>query len=351
MTAKNLSERKKRLLTFAGLYVASLVLLFFILSAFGVRFDGGGGGQTQLPIRTGEIIAAAGTELAQTDSTLHAGLRALQQSDDNLRMLPDTASSLRHTEALMQVNNNEAALKNAIDSIEILSAASTNGSMMNKVMVNSFRKILDDRAKFKNLQATIASGKTTLSGGQQDMLQWKDQLLQKDNEISRLETQLKAMQQAVTGVGKGSGAGEALQGEIELLKTAFAGEQKAKEQVKDELRRVKSENSALAARITDMKNTPPVPVSNTSSASEKRVAQLEQELENMNADLNFARIDCNLTRADAQQIISNARQRKELLIESLGMLNSLAKSGDDGIQKKAKEKIVRLNRIATTLHD
>ena len=50
-------------------------------------------------------------------------------------------------------------------------------------------------------------------------------------------------------------------------------------------------------------------------------------------------------------MISNARQRKELPTEWLGMLNNLVKSRDDDVQKKAKEKIARLNRIAITLHD
>ena len=87
------------------------------------------------------------------------------------------------------------------------------------------------------------------------------------------------------------------------------------------------------------------------ATAENKINALQEKIQYLNADLYFAKIDCNLTRADAQQIISNARQRKELLSESLTMLNTLSAYGDASIQKKAKEKILHLNHIATALHD
>ena len=92
-------------------------------------------------------------------------------------------------------------------------------------------------------------------------------------------------------------------------------------------------------------------IESANTSADTKVNSLEQKVQDLNADLYFAKVDCNLSRADAQQIISNARQRKELLSESLAMLTSLSASGDAGIQKKAKEKIAHLNHIATALHD
>ncbi len=332
---------------FAGLYAASVILMFFIFSAFGVSFSVNG---KQPDNQFAGKRTAAENEVIQTDSLLHAGLRMVQLSDERLRLLGDTASALQQIEAAMQVNNNVIALKNALDSIEILSAASAGGGTLSKMMINTFRAALNERQALKNMQSSITTGKTRLSANQQDDMQWRDQLLRKDNEINRLELQLKAMQQSNTGITKASGASEAQQGEVELLKTAFNDQQKVYEALKENFGRVKTENAVLTAKVADMKKNVAIPVA-ASNTADNRVSELQQKLEAMNADLYFARIDCNMARADAQQIISNARQRKELLIESLGMLNNLAKSSDDGVQKKAKEKIARLNRIANTLHD
>ncbi|MEO6316375.1 MAG: hypothetical protein ABIU63_05100 [Chitinophagaceae bacterium] len=348
MRPTNFTDRKKRIITFAGLYVGSIILLFFIFSAFGVRFSVN---DQQSAGSAAFAGAAPDMEFIQTDSALHAALHALQLSDARYSLLPDTVSLQVKKMTMDAIINNEKDLKNSIDSIDILTASGTgNGrGLMYQNMLSSFRAALNERQALKNIQGMIAAGKTPFSTGQQNMLQWKDEISRKEDEISRLGMQLKAYQSGSV-LASSAGASEADKGEIELLKTAFTTQQNEYAALKSNFTQLKSDNNQLSAQIVQLRKSPVVPAERAPAADNK-VNELEQQLQTMNADLYFARIDCNMARADAQQIISNARQRKELLSESLAMLSNLSKSDDAAIQKKAKEKITRLNRIANTLHD
>jgi len=54
---------------------------------------------------------------------------------------------------------------------------------------------------------------------------------------------------------------------------------------------------------------------------------------------------------DATQIISNSKQRKQLLSEASSILTDLSASGDADIRSKVKEKIMRLNQVAANTRD
>jgi chromosome segregation ATPase len=350
MQPKNAAERRKRLLTFAGLYAASVILIFFIFSAFGVHLSTG----DQKPINQGyDPPVTANSDIFQADSLLHAKLRQLQQSDDVYTLLrTDSSSQSKKNDAAANVALYESAFKKALDSIDQVTTGYTGDRVTTyETMLNSFTSILNNRETLKNIQASMAPGKTVLSSGQQDMLQLKTQLAQKDNDLARMDAEIKALREKDPATVKAAGADEAQKGETELLKTAFADQQKEYNEFKDKYNRLKVENSSLASQVVEYKKAAAAQNENQSNAAENKISTLQQKVQDLNADLYFAKIDCNLSRADAQQIISNARQRKELLSESLAMLNSLSTSGDAGIQKRAKEKIVRLNHIATALHD
>ena len=353
MRPDNFIERRKRILAFAGLYAASIILLFFIFSAFGGRLsvsdpNSGRAFEARQPASDNN------NDVLRADSLLHMGLYRLQQLDDQYAMLPDGSDAAVRNSIAALVSGNEQVLKKQVDSVEQLSAvyAGAGKSALYKTIINSFRAALNERQSLKNIRMTIASGNSLTGGGQQDVLLWKNELLQKDNEITGLKTELKDRQGVSFASSANPGAQEARKGEIDLLKTAFNDQQKEYDLLKDKYNRLKTDNSIMAGQLVDYRrNTTPAAAENTDAAESTKISALEQQVMALNADLSFARIDCNLDRADAQQIISNARQRKELLSQALGMLKSLLGSGDGSVQKKAKEKITRLNHIANTLHD
>jgi hypothetical protein len=71
----------------------------------------------------------------------------------------------------------------------------------------------------------------------------------------------------------------------------------------------------------------------------------------LNAELRLAEVNCELSRADARQVVYNSRQRQELLTDALSILTQLEQSPDAEIQKKARQKMVELRSIVSTVHD
>lgn len=349
MQPKNFAERRKRAFSFAGLYVASVILLLFIFSAFGMNFS-------KPDARVAQAITShsfVDNGFIQADSLLHEKLRVLQQADDSYTvLLADSTSVSQKTNASQLSVAAESAFKRALDSIDRMSDGYTGDrGQLYTTLVSSFKSILSSRDAVKNIQASMSSGKKVMSGSQLDMLQLKNELSMKEDELSRMRSEVKSLQANSFMPAKTSGKEEAQTGENELLKTAFADQQKEYADLKDKYSRLKTDNGNLASQIVEYKRAATAQSDNINTTANAKISSLEQKVQDLNADMYFTRIDCNLARADAQQMISNARQRKELLTESLTMLNTLASSGDAGIQKKAKEKIIRLNHIANTLHD
>ena len=71
----------------------------------------------------------------------------------------------------------------------------------------------------------------------------------------------------------------------------------------------------------------------------------------LNAELRLAEANCDLSRADARQVVYNAKQRQELLTDALSILTQLIQSPDVEIQKKARQKMAELRSIVSTVHD
>ena len=78
---------------------------------------------------------------------------------------------------------------------------------------------------------------------------------------------------------------------------------------------------------------------------------LEKRVSDLNTEIRLAQVDCNLSRVDATQIISNSKQRKALLSDALNTLNTLAVNGDATVKRKVLDKINRLNQVSSTFRD
>lgn len=90
---------------------------------------------------------------------------------------------------------------------------------------------------------------------------------------------------------------------------------------------------------------------NNSSAVRNQTIILEKRINDLNAEIRFAQVDCSIARVDATQIISNARQRKILLADALTTLNNLSATGVATVKRKVSEKIIRLNQVSSTVRD
>lgn len=85
--------------------------------------------------------------------------------------------------------------------------------------------------------------------------------------------------------------------------------------------------------------------------TKNRNSSLENKIEELNIELRLAQVECNLTRADKRQIISNSKQRRHLLSEALSILTKLSAADNAIAQKKIQDKIAHLNQVAKNYRD
>ncbi|MFT3936564.1 MAG: hypothetical protein QM726_23265 [Chitinophagaceae bacterium] len=350
MALPTISERKKKIAAFAGIYIASIILLLFIFSAFGWQMVSG---KTEEEKYASNNAFLLDKDLLRADSLLHTEMWDLELADKYYSLLADSTNVTERGSALVNTFNAVNTLQKTIDSIEQLTSYYKGdlGSRY-KMMLSTFKSELNSRLLLKNTKTTLVTNtKTSSTAGSGDIFYFKNELLLKDQEIATLKATIKDLHTANQFPSAQAGKTEAQKGEIDLLKTAFSDLQKDYELIKDRYNRLKIENSNTLLELSEARKAPLPVVEKTNNIADTRVTKLEKQVDDLNAALYFAKIDCNLSRTDARQMISNAKQRKQLLSESLTMLNSLAKSGDAGIQKKAIDKIALLNQIAVTLHD
>jgi hypothetical protein len=182
-------------------------------------------------------------------------------------------------------------------------------------------------------------------------LELKNKLLEKENRIIDLENELAAARlKAPVITAPVTSSGNLLQEENNSLKQQLEDQQGKNAGLQNQLSALKRENNNLSLQLTQANSNTTAAASNT-EALKNRHTELERRVLEQNILLSFVQVDCNLARVDARQVISNARQRKELLTETLGILNNLATAPDAATQKKIKEKTAQLHKIASTIRD
>lgn len=92
-------------------------------------------------------------------------------------------------------------------------------------------------------------------------------------------------------------------------------------------------------------------ISVADAGNKNRNSSPDNKIEELNIELRLAQVDCNLTRADAGQIISKSKQRRQLLSEALCILTNLSAADNAIAQKKIRDKITRLNQVAKNYRD
>ena len=139
--------------------------------------------------------------------------------------------------------------------------------------------------------------------------------------------------------------------EVESLPAFQSGERRQRDSIRILLAAYKTlitDNNHLTDQVTKL-------ASNKNKQDDDptgdQVNLLNGQIDDLNAELILQRIDCNLTRANGKDIIYNARQRKDLLQESLASLKTLSTSNNPLIQRKVKNKLQLLQNIASTVRD
>lgn len=344
-------ERNKTKIKFAGLYLAAILLIIVIVLAFWKS-----GPALNLPQKTAATTDNKNTlehQIVISDALLHFRLRQLQALDAAyyaLFLTDTTVPADRLNSTSKMIADAEEAFQKTIDSINLEGEKYRSADKENRFenMMGAFKAALQNRRSTNIIQTVLINKKNGLNTEQQNLLKWQNELLEKDNRIAELEHQLKAKTN-IPAAGTTENNDD-LERRNENLRTAL-NVMDTKVGVLTKLtNELKQDNDRLTSQLKEQ-HTAKGTTENTEATLQVRNATLQRRLEELTTELSFAKVDCNLSRADAKQIISNSRQRKDLLTEALHALNVLSKSDNIAVQQKAKEKMDQLNRLATTLRD
>lgn len=337
-TTNQSDSRKKS----TGVWIAGVVAVLLIGAAF---YANDLSGTRKSELATMADRRAEDVSVLKTDMLLHSRFARLQELDEEYGILiygsaPD--ESVDSINRLLEVAENDLAV--SIDSVKkrIPDYKAYSNVLMLDSISNAFTIALSNRKYIADIRSSVTGKKLSMAPDQKRIMELESQLRQRDGKIALL-------QRSVTAPAAATAKSPTIEADKEELQNSLKEEEIRNAGLLDIINNMKVENQHLTAEVNEAKKTAIEATALT--AARKKMQSLEQEVEDMEAALSFARIDCSLSRADANKIISNSRQRRELLEEALKTLQLLAASDNASVKQKAKEKIGQLNQIASTVRD
>ena len=345
MKPENFAERKKILFWLGALVAASILLLLLGL----IFIYGRQALVAEARPPAGKPLAGEGLEKAGTMLNTYAG-QLLQLDRTFSRQLTDSVSSLSMIEKTRQdIGTQEKELEKTLDSLDRLGPEYG-------PLIGSFRSLLTGHHELTLLSDAGPSGREEPS----DSL--KLQLSKAKSEL-RIKNDLIARLQKIGTDESGSGDRNGdirLRSEYVALQEQFDQQEQNARQLRQQVENLRHTNENLLARLketrsagaqTDGRVADSRPGDDPRYSGNTQNTALEHKPSGLSDELRFAQVDCNLSRADARQVVYNAKQRKDLLTDALTTLNDLARSQDPEVQKKARERLGLLRSIASSVHD
>lgn len=346
METDNTLNKKGLKLKFTALYILSLALVAFIISVFIPRTAASNTVATAKPLESNDVPA---TDLLNKLVGINAQYQSLKQQDQNYSgKAISPAGTGELTTLQKEINENEKSLSNKLDSLDNIARSYTNqkSSSLLHSFVESFRMVLSDRSSMQAYKTTVLSG-GNLTSSQQDLIRMQNEIQVRNSRITALEGQISSLQNKQSTVvpvtentNDNQQKNDALQATINAQESKIANLTATNASLEKELR---ANNDAL----DQLKKSS----DNSSQTGKNQTAILEKRISDLNAEIRFVQVDCNLARVDATQIISNAKQRKLLLADALSTLNTLSATGDASVKRKVAEKMSRLNQVASSVRD
>lgn len=322
------NDKRKKLLLFSLSLTGVMGLMFFLGTSL----------SSNTTVKTEDKSAATLTEASLVISNNEklqqrvAGLQLLDEQYGNAITKPffsSIADSLNKV-ILMEENNFRNALETAGQGIASLNNENIKNGFKN--MLSAYRSFIDNRKAISSLRNAVAMQSSKLLPDEKMILQLQDELMEKENRINSLESSVKTMTALKAPVAAKAGDNEMLLQNINELE----GKVTSLSRVNNNL---KEENDRLVKQRAEGVNN------NEQMLKEKNIS-LQQKIEELDAEIQLVKVDCNLNRVDATQIISNSKQRKQLLNEASNILTNLSASGNSQIKRRVNEKINRLNIVA-----
>lgn len=333
MKENNKSSGNKKNIAFAIFYLVSILLVILFFTFF----------YPKKPIAKITNTIEKNSEpqkqlLTETDILLN-GLLRLQKADEHYASLFAQSSVTPAMDSVdTQISIEESDFKNVIDSFtQNENNYSGNGEILFKKINEYFKQTLENRRAIGNIRYALAAGNFDLDSNQKKWLKMNRDLIAKNKRIDELENLLQSDSDKTNS-------------QIEKLKAEIVPLQATTNRQQSENDNLKQNIKSLTATIATLQSNLAAKESNSKKNQETSAANLEK-IQQLNDEIQLANISCNLTRADAQQIISKSKERKELLTNALQSLITLSKSDNPEIRQQANGKLKELRRIAGTIRD
>jgi len=290
-------------------------------------------------------IADKNLQLIAQDKLMQAHLNDLYKLDETyISLLEDTTRKKELTELNTRIEAKEALFTKSIDSIarQELAFSNADDEIIFLDMIGSFKQAYQNRRSMEALRNTVENNHSFLTPETASFLKLKNELNIKDSRIEKLEYELammskRASDRLVNSAGPTTGIVNASKENSNEQENKIAG--------------LMAVNNALQKKYDRLAKLSGEEEADNREDWNKKKISLENKIEELTVELSLAKVDCNLTRTDAGQIISNSKQRRLLLAEALNILNNLSNSDNVVIQKKIQEKITRLNQVAKNYRD
>ena len=344
-------DRTKRIIVFSLIIlltagIASLLTATFLKKSKDnndLKIDNFNTSTSTAPVNYDMLIA--------NNNVLSSRINVLQQLDQKFADKLSESGDKKILDSInLQIFVQEEVFRGTIDSIFLNSASQpdTNLNILSNNMISSYRSILNNRQAITGLRNAINLNSTNLSPNKKELLKLQNELQQKSNQLLTLENSIKSMDKEKGNSSNITQKNDVQESNSSALKKNIVDLENKVYLLTSTNYILKQDNEKFLKAQTDVAK-----LNNSSSDlnfKNKNIA-LQKNVDMLDAELRLARVDCNLTRVDASQIISNSRQRKDLLSEASGILTSLSKYDDADIKKKVHDKITRLNQVAANSRD
>lgn len=338
-------DRRALKLKFAGLYILTIALTVFIMWFLVPRYAPANTGPAANSPENDDLHS---TDLLNKAEVLTVQYQKIKQLDQNYaRKIIDSVNTSELDSLALHTSDAEKKFIKTIDSIEIISRAypDSKASKLLHAFVESFKDVMNDRSSVQAYKTAVLKGNA--DSGLQSTLRLQDEIQARNSRIEVLESYIKLFEgRSIANVSIANNA-VINQQNTDLLRSTISAQDKKIASLTAANAALESEARANTEALEQARKS----ADSNPTASKNQTALFEKRINDMNTEIRLAQVDCSLSRVDATQMISNAKQRKAILADALNTLNTLGANGDVILKKKVSDKIIRLNQVASTLHD
>ena len=277
----------------------------------------------------------------QADDLLSQFIELQNLNEKYATMLADKnldSSGLKSLDSLnISITNNQFAFRQILDSLQSKKDNYDENSYVLLIKItDAYLAALNQSTSINTTRSSVTIGNTNYSFDQNMLNAMQNELREKQLQVINLSAgkDIKSTPSSDYAI--------MLKQQDSVVTNVLKNQRQKNKNLTDYSNKLKSDNDRLSSELQSLRE------SNTSNQVAIPASVTTTQL---SEQLDLAKVDCYLARADVEKIISNSKQRRDLLQQALNILNSLIKSSSATIREQAQQKSNELKTIAANNHD